>query len=163
MPSFIGFVPTQAEFIRGFFELAPVTVGDVVYDLGSGDGRLVFAALEKGAQRAVGVELNPELVRQARAAAQSKGLEKRAIFLEADVMDVDLTEATLVLCYLFPTASAALKPKLARELKPGARVVMESFRIPEWIPARTTDIASRWFYLYHMPPSPTEDALPLLR
>ncbi len=163
MPSFIGYVPTQPEFIRGFFDLAPVTPADVVYDLGSGDGRLLFAALEKGAGRVVGVELNPELVRRARETAEARGLDGRATFLQADVMDVNLSEATLVLCYLFPTASAALRPKLAAELKPGARVVMESFRVPDWIPTRTMDISSRWFYLYSMPPISTENAAFLLR
>jgi SAM-dependent methyltransferase len=158
LPSFIGYVPTQPEFIRGFFDLAPVTSSDVVYDLGSGDGRVLFHALEKGAGRVVGVELNPELVREAHQAAKAKGLDNRASFLQADLMDVNLAEATLVFCFLFPTASTALKAKLTAELRPGARVVMESFRVPDWIPTRTVDISSRWFYLYNMPAICTENA-----
>jgi SAM-dependent methyltransferase len=162
LPSFIGYVPTQPEFIRGFFDLAPVTSSDVVYDLGSGDGRLLFHALEKGAGKVVGIELNPELVSEANQTAQAKGLDDRATFLQADLMDVNLAEATVVLCYLFPTASTALKAKLAAELRPGARVVMESFRVPDWIPTRTVDISSRWFYLYNMPAICTGNASALL-
>ena len=127
MGSFISFVPTPLEDIDTFFELAPVTSSDVVYDLGSGDGRLLFAALEKGAGKAIGVELDPAHVREARETAKKKGMERRVTFLKADVMDVNLSDATLVFCYLFTTASAALKPKFAAELKPGTRIVIESF------------------------------------
>ncbi len=151
MPSFVGFVPTSLEDIDRFFELAPVSSSDVVYDLGSGDGRLLFAALDKGAGRAVGVELDAELVRAAREMAKSKSVEDRATFVEGDVMEVNLADATLVLCYLYPTASVALKPKYESELKPGTRVVMETFDVPGWKPARTTDSGGRRFYLYIMP------------
>jgi len=157
MPSFIGFVPTPTECIDGFFELTPISSSDIVYDLGSGDGRLLFAALEKGAKRVVGVELNPELVREARETAKGKGVEGRATFLEADVMDVNLAKATLILCYLFPTASEALRPKFESELKPGTRVVMETFDIPGWKPVRTTDRGSKSFYLYVLPAETTGD------
>lgn len=151
MPSFIGFVPTPLECIEGFFELTMVSSSDVVYDLGSGDGRLVFAALNKGAGRAIGVELDSELVHLARETAKSKGVEDRVTFIEADVIDVNLADATLVLCYLFPTASEALRPKFESELKPGTRVVMESFDIDSWKPARTIDKEGKSFFLYVMP------------
>lgn len=157
MPSFIGFVPTPAEHVDGFFELAQVSSSDIVYDLGSGDGRLLFAALEKGAGRVIGVELSPELVRAARETAKSKGVEDRATFIEADVMDVNLAEATLILCYLYPTASEALRPKFESEPKPGTRVVMETFDIPGWKPVKTLDKGSRAFYLYTLPAETTED------
>ena len=107
MPSFIGWVPTPHECIQGFFELVTVSPSDVVYDLGSGDGRLLFAALEKGVGRVVGVDLDTELVKKARDEAKSKGVEDRAKFIEGDVMDADLSDATLVFCDLFPTASEA--------------------------------------------------------
>jgi len=163
MPSFVSFVPTSPEAIDAFFELAPVSSSDVVYDLGSGDGRLLFAALDKGAGRAVGVELDPERIRDASGAAREKGLEDKVTFLEADVMDVSLADATVVLCYLSSMASTALKPKLEAELKPGTRVVMESFPIPGWKPAGTTSkgYSSTFyecpeFYLYIMPPESDE-------
>jgi predicted RNA methylase len=86
MGSFISFVPTPFEDIDVFFHLAPVSSTDVVYDLGSGDGRLLFAALEKGAGKAVGVELNPELIYKAREEAMEKGLGDKVTFLAADMM-----------------------------------------------------------------------------
>ena len=138
MPSFISFIPTPYEDIDSFFDLVPLAPSDVVYDLGSGDGRLLFAALEKGAGRAVGVELNPDHIQRAKETAASKGLEGRITFLPADVMDVNLADATVVLCYLFTTASTALKPKFEKELKVGTRVVMESFPVPGWNPAKVT-------------------------
>jgi ubiquinone/menaquinone biosynthesis C-methylase UbiE len=155
VPSFIGFIPTSFEDINGFFDLAPLSPEDVVYDLGSGDGRLLFAALEKGAGRVVGVEINPVPISIAQDLARQKGLEDRVKFLQADFMEVDLAEATVVLCYLFTSATTALKPKFERELKTGTRVVTESFAVPGWNPAKISGIRLRYFYLYVMPPSPT--------
>jgi SAM-dependent methyltransferase len=147
MPSFINWVPTPNDDISAFFDLAPVTSSDVVYDLGSGDGRLLFAALEKGAGKVVGVELDGERVRAAMDEARRKGLADRATFLNLDVLDANLTEAT-----------AALKPKFERELAPRTRVVMESFPIPSWKPVRTIDLGYKRFYLYFMPPEIGEEA-----
>ena len=158
MPSFISFIPTPNESIDPFFEIAPVSSSDVVYDLGSGDGRLLFAALDKGAGRAVGVELNAEHIGTAEETAKSKGVEDRITFVEGDVMEVSLSDATLVLCYLSPAASAALKPRLELELKPGTRVVVETFAVPGWKPVRTIDKNYRHFYLYIMPPEITEQS-----
>lgn len=153
MGSFISFIPTPFEDIDVFFKLAPVSQSDIVYDLGSGDGRLLFSALEKGAGRSVGVELDPVLTRESNKAASEKGWEDKATFIEADVMDVNLSDATLILCYLYPTASEALKPKFESELKPGTRVVMESFPVHGWKPVRTEDFGYKTFYLYVMPPT----------
>jgi SAM-dependent methyltransferase len=152
MGSFISWVPTPPEHIDLFFELAPLSPDDVVYDLGSGDGRLLFAALEKGAGKAVGVELNPNHAHTARQKAKEKGLENKTTFIEADVMDVNLSEATVVLCYLITAASAALKPKFEAELKPGTRVVMESFPVPGWKALETRSRDYKTCYLYRMPP-----------
>ena len=161
MGSFISWVPTPFEHIAPFFELAPVSSSDVVYDLGSGDGRLLFAALDKGAARAVGVELDPNHAQTARDKAKEKGLQDKVTFLHADVMDVNLSEASLVLCYLITAASAALKPKFEAELKPGTRVVMESFPVPGWKPLETKSREYKTYYLYQMPPEPgvTETAV----
>ena len=137
MPSFITFIPTPPEDIEGFFDLAPLSPSDVVYDLGSGDGRLLFAALERGAGRAVGVELDHERVLQARLSAKSKGVEDRVTIVEGDVLEVGIADATVVLCYLISAASAALKPKFESELKAGSRVVMETFPVPGWKAAET--------------------------
>ena len=156
MGSFVSFIPTPFEDVNTFFELAPVSSEDVVYDLGSGDGRLLFAALEKGAGRVVGVELNPDHVLTARQKAKEKGLEARVRFLNADVIDVNLSEATLVLCYLITAASKALKPKFEAELKPSTRVVMESFPVHGWMAVETRTYGNKTFYLYQMPPEIVE-------
>ncbi len=157
MPKFIGWVPTQTEFIDTFFELAPVSSSDIVYDLGSGDGRLLFSAIEKGAGKCTGVDIDPDRVNVAREAAKSKGLDGKVNFIEADVMNVDLSEASVITCYLFPTASAALRPKFEKELKPGTRIVMESFPVPGWKPVKTRETSGRYFYLYTIPAEKTAD------
>jgi ubiquinone/menaquinone biosynthesis C-methylase UbiE len=163
MPSFIGWVPTEQKLIEGFFELAPVTSQDVVYDLGCGDGRLLFAALEKGAGRVVGVELNPELVMKAYEAANTKGVTSKATFVLNDVLDANLDDATVVFYYLMPSASTALKPKFEKELRPGTRVVTESFPVHGWKPVKTHEISNgtsnRYFYLYVMPPVMTREGI----
>ena len=152
MSSFISFIPTLAKDTDRFFELAPVSLTDVVYDLGSGDGRLLFAALEKGAGRAVGVDLDVELIHTARRTAKDRGVEDRITFLVDDVMDVNLADATLVFCYLCSQASEVLKPKFEAELKPSTRVVMETFPVPGWKPVQAIKKDYRHFYLYVMPP-----------
>lgn len=155
--SFIGFIPTHPDHVEAFCKLAPLSLGDVVYDLGSGDGRLVFAALRAGAGRAVGVELDASLVKAARNTAIKKGLADRAQFVNSDVTGVDLSPASVVFCYLTPEASAELSPKFARELRPGARIVVESFPIPGWVPAKTAVrgyvdyYETNCFYLYVVP------------
>ena len=157
MPSFVGFVPTHPEHIDAFFELAPMSPSDVVYDLGSGDGRLVFAALERGAAKAIGIELDAALVRKARASARKKGLDGRATFIQADLIEVDLRQATVVFSYLCPAAWLVLREKFDSELKPGTRVVIESFPVPGWKVSGSTTrgyldyYEINEFYLYMMP------------
>ena len=154
MPSFIGWVPTPMACIEAFFELAPVYETDTVYDLGAGDGRLLIAAAERGGGRMVGIDIDPQRIEEAMAIVKERGLENKISFLESDVMDADLSPASVIFCYLFPTASAALKPKFEKELKPGTRVVIESFSINGWEPERTIERTGKWFYLYYMPPKP---------
>ena len=162
MPKFVGWVPTQTEYIDSFFELAPVSSSDIVYDLGSGDGRLLFAAVEKGAGKCIGVDIDPDRVNVAREAAKSKGVDSKVNFVEADVMEVDLSEASVILCYLLTDASIELRPKFEKELKPGTRVVMESFPVPGWKPAKVKEINGRTFCYYTIPPEKTEDYVTII-
>jgi ribosomal protein L11 methylase PrmA len=146
----------MSEFINGFFELAPVSSSDVVYDLGSGDGRLLFAALEKGAGRCVGTDIDPKKVDEARELAREKGLDNKVTFIEGDFLDIDLSEATVILCYLFPEALRALKPKFERELRPGTRIVSEVFTVLGWKENMVIEVNRKHFNLYVMPPEKEE-------
>ena len=111
MPKFVKWVPTPLQLIDTFFELAPVTASDVVYDLGSGDGRLLFAALEKGAGRCVGIDIDPGYVTTAREEAKTRGVEHRVTFIESDVLDQDISGATVIFVYLLQSGIAFLRPK----------------------------------------------------
>ena len=151
MAKFVEWIPTQTEFINTFFEICRVISSDVVYDLGSGDGRLLFAAIEKGAGRCVGIDIDPERVKASIDAARNNGMYEKVKFVQSDVMDVDLSEASVILCYLYSSASAALRPKFERELKAGTKIVMESFPIPGWKPTKERVTNGRTFYFYTMP------------
>ncbi len=157
MTKFVSWIPTQEGEIAAFFELAPVASSDIVFDLGCGDGRLLFAALEKGAGSCVGIDIDPERIEVAKKEVKAKGIGDRATFIEADVMDVNLSGASMILCYLVPEASAALRPKFEEELRPGTKVVMESFPVPGWKPVKTKEVDCKSFYLYTMPPERTDD------
>ena len=115
---------------------------DVVYDLGSGDGRIVIAAARDFGARAVGVELDAKLVQDSRDAAVKAGVADRVTFVWKDIFDVDLSPATVVTIYLFPEVNARLVPKLKRELRAGARVVSSQFPLGDWKPDRAVQIES---------------------
>lgn len=152
MPKYITWIPTQPGYISPFFELCRLSKSDIVYDLGSGDGRLLFAAVEHGASKCVGIEIDPDLLKISKEATNSRGLSKKVTFIEADVLDINLSEATVILCYLLSSASVDLKLKFENELRPGTRVVMEAFPVPGWKPQEIIDEDGINFFLYTMPP-----------
>ncbi len=123
------FVPTPQDVVERMLALAGVTERDVVYDLGCGDGRIVVAAAKQYGCRAVGIELDPELVQVARQNARAQGVERLVTIEQGDVLDVDLRPASVVALYLFPELNAKLVPQLAR-LRPGARIVSHAHAIP---------------------------------
>lgn len=131
------YVPSPQRIVWRMLELANVTAEDVVYDLGSGDGRIVLAAAQRYGARGVGVEIDPDLVQKARAKAEQLGLVDRVTFRQGDLFKADLGEATVVMLYLWPDMNNKLRSKLQRELDPGDRVVSHSFDIDGW-PADTT-------------------------
>lgn len=131
------FVPTRESVADEMLRLAGVTSADVVYDLGSGDGRVVILAAQKYGARGVGVELDPRLVKVAREVAREGEVEERVRFIEGDLFAADISPATVVTIYLSPTVNARLEPKLRRELRPGTRVVSHQFPIGKWPPDRT--------------------------
>lgn len=126
------FGATPHEVVAEMIALAEVGKDDVVYDLGSGDGRIPIAAAKQAGARGVGVELRPELVEKSREAAKEAGVADRVRFLKKDFFEVDLSEATVVMLYLFPRTALRLRPKLLEELKPGSRIVAYDYGIEGW-------------------------------
>jgi len=149
----IWFVPTPQSVVNAMLRLASVGPDDVVYDLGSGDGRIVvLAALEYGA-RSVGVELDPELVEASRQVARSAGVTDRARFIEGDLFTTDISQATVVTLFLSPGINARLESKLKQELKPGTRVVSHQFGIGNWVPdAKVQATDGTDLFLWTIPP-----------
>jgi SAM-dependent methyltransferase len=133
----INYVPTPLPVVERMLELAQVGKDDVVYDLGSGDGRIVITAAQRYGARGVGIEINPVWVRDARAIAERLGVADRVAFRVEDLFATDLRDATVVTLYLFPTVNAKLQQKLLRELRPGTRVVSHEYGIGDWPPDRT--------------------------
>jgi ribosomal protein L11 methylase PrmA len=121
-------------------ELAEVTSKDVVYDLGCGDGRIVITAAKKYGARGVGVDIDPERIREAEANAKMAGVEKLVTFVRQDAMTVDLSPATVVTLYLLSSSNLKLRPRLTKQLKPGSRIVSHAFSMGDWEPLRTDTI-----------------------
>jgi SAM-dependent methyltransferase len=133
----IFFVPTQEPVVYEMLELAQITRDDIVYDLGSGDGRIVVLAAQKYGARGVGIELDPKLVGAAREVVRDANLEDKVTFIQGDLFTASISPATIVTLYLSPGVNRDLEPKLRRELRPGTRVVSHQFRINRWTPSRT--------------------------
>ena len=130
-------------------ELAEVKRGDVVYDLGSGDGRIVITAAQKFGARGVGIEIDSALVKKARQNAAAAGVSDRVRFLNQNLFTADIRNATVVTLYLLQSINERLRPKLVRELKPGARVVSHVFNMgPEWPPEKTVTIERSRIFLW---------------
>lgn len=133
----IYFAPTPYFVAIEMLEMAGVSRDDVVYDLGSGDGRIIVAAAQKYGARGVGIELDPDLVKIAREMARDGDVADRAAFIEGDLFAADISAATVVTLYLSPGVNRDLEPKLRRELKRGTRIVSHQFPIGRWQPDRT--------------------------
>jgi SAM-dependent methyltransferase len=129
----VHFVPTEMGTVHTMLKVAKVGKSDIVYDLGCGDGRIVITAVkEYGARRGVCVDIDPERIKESRLKADSAGVTKRISFREADLFQMDLSDATVVTLYLLPALNERLRPKLFRELKPGTRVTSNSFDMGDW-------------------------------
>lgn len=134
------FVPTPMNAVVEMLELAGVSAGDTVYDLGSGDGRLPIAAARLHGARGVGVELDSALVTESRDRARQRGVGDRVRIIRGDLFETDLTGASVVTLYLFPEVNERLRPRLLRQLDPGDRVVAHDFAMGEWEPDSTTRV-----------------------
>ena len=146
----VPYVPSPQFVVDKMIDLAGVKPDDLVYDLGSGDGRIVITAAKKGA-RAVGFEIDGDLVGESRANIKKAGVEALAEIRHQDILTVDFSAATVVTMYLLPDVNLQLKPNLLSQLKPGARIVSHSFSMGDWQPDKIERVEGRTIYLWTIP------------
>lgn len=156
MSSLAPHVPTAEDVVRKMLELAELKSGERLYDLGSGDGRIVLMAAKEFGARAIGVELREDLVQFTRKKIEELGLIDRAKVIHGDLMQTDIHDADVVTLYLTTTANAKVAPKLEKELRPGTRIVSFCFRMPGWEPTKSMSLETRTLYLYTLPTVKTE-------
>jgi SAM-dependent methyltransferase len=135
--SLAPYVPTPQDVVERMLELAQVTSKDMVYDLGCGDGRIVVTAAKKYGAHGVGVDIDPQRIRESQENAKRAGVENLVKFLQQDAMTVDVSPATVVTLYLLPDSNRRLRANLTKELKPGARIVSHAFDMDDWDPLKT--------------------------
>ncbi|MNC84582.1 Ribosomal protein L11 methyltransferase [compost metagenome] len=138
----VRYEPTPADVVEVMLQLADVKEGDVVYDLGCGDGRIVITAVRERAARGVCVDIDPRRIEESRENAREAGVADRVRFLNQDLFVTDIGEATVVMLFLFPNINLKLRPKLLRELKPGTRVVSHWHSMGDWTPQETVRVMS---------------------
>jgi tRNA A58 N-methylase Trm61 len=147
----VPFVPTPEDTVDQMLTLAGVRPGDIVYDLGSGDGRIVITAVQKYGARGVGVDIDPERITEANQNARKAGVAQQVEFRQGDLFKANIGEATVVTLYLLPSVNERLKPKLLSELKPGTRIVSHAFDMGDWKPVREMEVGGRTLYLWVVP------------
>ena len=146
----IHYVPTSNHVIDVMFTLAMPTADDVLYDLGSGDGRIVIAAARRFGLHGVGVEIDPALVKQATKNAQKAGVADKVRFIQADLFKTDISPATIVTLYLSPSVNMRIRGKLQAELRDGARIVSNRFDMGDWMPDAQEKADGRRVYLWRI-------------
>ncbi len=148
----IYFVPTRHEVVKRMLELAEVGPNDVHFDLGSGDGRIVIAAVKDfKAKKGIGIDLDPQRIKEANENKAKAGLGDNVQFLNENIFDADLREATVVSMYLLTTINLRMRPKLMKELKPGTRIVTHAFNMGEWKEEHNESVDGYQVYLFIVP------------
>jgi len=142
----VPFVPTPPEVIDQMLEMARVKSGDVIYDLGSGDGRIIIQAAKKYGVKGVGIEIDRALVQKARSDAFKARVEHLVEFRAQDALTVDVSPATVVTLYMLPEFNAKLRPIFDKQLKPGSRVVSHDYEIQGWVPDRVERIKGSFLH-----------------
>jgi SAM-dependent methyltransferase len=153
------FVATPPEVVTAMLTLAQVSSSDIVYDLGCGDGRIVITAARRFGARGVGIDIDPQRVRDANEAAKIAGVAGRVRFRRGDLFDADLSEASVVTLYLLPDINIDLRDKLRRDLAPGTRVVSHAFSMGDWKPEKIVRIRDAVLYLWTIPKRDSSSAL----
>ena len=150
MSSLAPHVPASEDAVRKMLQFAELKIGEQLYDLGSGDGRIIIMAAKEFGAKATGVELRDDLVQHTRKRIEELGLNQVKV-VHGDLMQVEISAADVVTLYLTTSANEKITSKLMKELRPGSRVVSFCFRIPRWEPAKTLRLGTRTLYLYIMP------------
>jgi SAM-dependent methyltransferase len=163
----VPYVPTTEEAVKAMLKLADVKPADIVYDLGCGDGRIVIAAAKEFGAHGVGIDINPERIQQAEANAKKAGVEKLLRFEENDLFDADIHDATVVTLFLLESVNLRLRPKLLRDLRPGTRIVSNTFNMGDWKPDKEMNVGdaseetfSHRLYLWIVPQRSQKEAHP---
>lgn len=151
----VPYVPTPQEVVDRMLELAQVKKGDVVYDLGSGDGRIVVTAAKKYGVKAIGFEIDPQRIKESHENIKKAGVENLVEIRQQDIRTVDLSGASVLTMYLLPEVNLMIRPNIWKQMKPGSRVVSHDFDMGDWKPLKTESIkdGSSWdhtLYLWHV-------------
>lgn len=154
-PPDVLYFPTPQQAVDIMLEMAEIRDGDVLIDLGSGDGRIPITAAKRYGIRGMGVEIDPELVKQANEAAKREGVADKVVFKEQDLFETDLSEASVITLFLLTSINVKLRPALLK-LKPGTRVLSYSFGMGAWKPDRTEMVDGRAVHLWVVPDEPPE-------
>jgi ribosomal protein L11 methylase PrmA len=152
-------VPTPPEVVDAMLKVANVSKDDVLYDLGSGDGRIPIAAAKQFGTQGFGVDIDPERVEEANANAKQAGVSDRVRFMQQDLFQTDLSNATVITLYLLPRINIKLRPRLL-QLKPGTRIVSHSFDMGRWKPDQTLKVKGRTIYYWVVPEKIPENLQP---
>lgn len=148
------YVPTPEEVVQQMLKMANVKKGDVVYDLGCGDGRTVITAVKDFGARGVGIDINPERIKESQENAKAAGVTDRVTFRLEDLFQANIKEATVVTLYLLPSLNVKLRPKLWKDLKPGTRIVSHDFDMGDWKAEKEETIDGHTIYFWTVPAKP---------
>jgi SAM-dependent methyltransferase len=144
----VPYVPTSPETVAAMLKLAGVAKNDLVIDLGCGDGRIVIAAAKEYGAHGIGVDIDPDRIKEANQNARKEGVANLVEFRQGDLFDADIRKATVVTLYLLPSVNLKLRPKLWRELKPGTRVVSHTFDMEDWKPEKVEEVGGSEIFLW---------------
>lgn len=147
----VPYVPTPQTVVDRMLTIAKVNKNDVLYDLGSGDGRIVITAAQNYGTRGVGIDINPERIKDANNNVRQAGVTDLVEFRQQDLFQSDLSKATVVTLYLLPEVNLKLRPKLLKELKPGTRIVSHAFNMGDWQPERIEQVDGSTIYYWVVP------------
>lgn len=148
----VPYVPTPPAVVERMLEMAELRPGDLVYDLGCGDGRIVIAAVQRPGVKGVCVDIDPARIAESKANAEKAGVAEKIRFVEGDIFKVPFADATVVTMYLLPAVNIRLRPRILNELRPGTRVVSHAFDMDDWKPERQVLEQGSMVYRWTVPP-----------